>query len=602
MTTAVESLALATRYTHRSARDRHHDSHGALRRHVHRAVNHTPGLGHVLEHDVIELLVVAALAAAVGSLLWWAFWPRRSLPRNRSRHLRLRAHLRLHPGPGFATVYELWLRWGRFATWRESRRTRPSLSAWHRFWHPGEHSLFLGRAHYFIRIRITIQEHLAVIGPPRSWKSALLSRLIMAARGPVVSTSSKPDMFQLTSGVRSGRGPIWVFNPQGIGGIPSNVMWSPLDGCAHPATARRRAEAFAQAVSMAGAEDGGFFAGKAADSIAGMFTAAAAAGRDMRQVSAWAGTALVVEAIDILLNGGYPELAAQLGELTGPADKTAGTVQMVISRALSFLQDPQLAMSTLPPRGHEFDIDRFLLSGGTLYMIAKSTGGEDCTLAPLFAALATEIEYRATQLGARMQGQRLDPPLLLCLDEVTQICPVPVPAWAADAGGQGVQLCLGFHGLAQLKSRWGIHGAQTVLDTCGCKIVTPGVSDDDLLRQLSSLCGQVSYRERRPETWRSWHDVLTAAMLRQLPPQFVVIIRGACSPVLAKLARGWRHPDYRRLARAGQATATVPLPRRPERILALVPALEGDRSAAAWPRRRDEQRRYPFSPEGDDVA
>ena len=51
------------------------------------------------------------------------------------------------------------------------------------------------------------------------------------------------------------------------------------------------------------------------------------------------------------------------------------------------------------------------------------------------------------------------------------------------------------------------HGAQTVLDTCGCKIVTPGVSDDDLLRQLSSLCGQVSYRERRPEAWRSWHDV-----------------------------------------------------------------------------------------------
>ena len=587
-----------------AVRRRRHHEHSIvdLHRHVHREVTHALGFGHALTHDVIELLIVLALAAIIFNLLRWAFWPRRSLPRNRARHLRLRAHLRLHPGPGMATAYELWLRWGPFAAWRESKRTRPSLSAWQSFWHPGEHSLFLGWAHYFIRVRITIQEHLAVIGPPRSWKSALLSRLIMTARGPVVSTSSKPDMFQLTSGVRSRRGPVWVFNPQGIGGIASNVLWSPLDGCANPSTARRRGEAFAQAVSMAGAEDGGFFAGKAADSITGMLAAAAVAGEDMRQVGAWAGTPLVSEAIDILIDYGYTELAAQLSELTGPADKTAGTVRMVISRALSFLQDPQLARVALPSRGQEFDIDRFLLSGGTLYMIAKSTGGEDCTLAPLFAALATEIEYRATQIGARMRGQRLDPPLLLCLDEVTQICPVPVPAWAADAGGQGVQLCLGFHGLAQLKARWGIHGAQTVLDTCGCKIVTPGVSDDDLLRQLSSLCGQVSYREHRRDSWRTWHDVLTIAMLRQLPPQFVVIIRGACSPVIAKLARGWRHREYRRLARAQRAVAPVPQPGSSERILTLVPALAEEPAAASWPYRRDEHHLYPFSPGGDDVA
>jgi type IV secretion system protein VirD4 len=571
--------------------------------HVH-LPRHYVSFAHVLLHDVIVVVLLLALAFLVVSALWWAFWPHHRMPRNRVRHLALRAHLRLHPGPGHATAFELWLRWGRLASWRESKRTRPSLSAWHRLTHPGTHSLFLGWAHYFLRIRISVQEHLAVIGPPRSWKSALLSWLIMKAPGPVVSTSSKPDMFALTSGVRARCGHIWVFNPQGIGGIASNVMWSPLDGCANPATARRRAEAFALAVSMAGADDGGFFAGKAADSIAGMFTAAAATGRDMRRVSAWAGTELVGEAIDILAGAGYTELASQLAELTGPADKTAGTVRMVISRALSFLQDPQLAIATLPTPGNAFDIDDFLTSGGTLYMIAKGTG-EECTLAPLFSALATEIEYRATQLGARMPGQRLDPPLLLCLDEVTQICPVPVPAWAADAGGQGVQLCLGFHGLAQLKSRWGVHGAQTVLDTCGCKIVTPGVSDDDLLRQLSSLCGQVCYRERGNDDRLTWHDVLTVAMLRQLPPQFMVIIRGAYAPVLAKLARGWRHKEYRRLARIGQATVPVSIPQdeRPRRRLSIVPPLPGDepgpeRNGASWPRRR-----YPFSPaEGDEGA
>lgn len=615
----------------RTVRSRHAEKLRTAAIRHHPVGPHGPRLEHVLLHDAIVVLTAAALAALVLAALWWAFWPHHRLPHNRARNLRRRLHLRLHPGPGHATALELWWRWGRLASWRESKRTRPSLSPWHRAAHPSEHSLFLGWAHYFLRIRVPVQEHLAVIGPPRSWKSALLSRLIMSAPGPVVSTSSKPDMFALTSGVRAARGPVWVFNPQGIGGIASNVQWSPLDGCASPATARRRAEALAAAVSMAGADDGGFFAGKAADSIAGMFTAAAAAGYTMREVSAWAGTALVSEAIDILEDVGHEELAAQLAELTGPAEKTAGTVRMVISRALSFLQDPQLACAVVPPRGQAFDIDQFLLSGGTLYMIAKGTG-EDCTLAPLFAALATEIEYRATQLGARMKGQRLDPPLLLCLDEVTQICPVPVPAWAADAGGQGVQLCLGFHGMAQLKSRWGVHGTQTVLDTCGCKIVTPGLADDDLLRQLSRLCGQVSFRQRRRYKQRVWHDVLTASMIRQLPPQFVVLIRGAYSPVIAKLARGWRHPAYRRLARAGEAAASVtPIMARPsrspaqhypddiaaahgrndrqpaarsERMLTLVPPApveDGDSGGPPrWPDAPASRHAYPFTPPGGD--
>ncbi len=584
----------------------HHHHHRRLRAPGHPA-SHGINLLHALAIDVVALLVLLALALAVGSVLWWAFGPRRKVPRNRVRHLALRVHLRLHPGPGHATAFELWRRWSRFASWRESKRTRPSLLAWRRFCHPREHSLFLGWAHYFIRIRITVQEHLAVIGPPRSWKSALLSWLIMESPGPVVSTSSKPDIFALTSGVRAKRGPVWVFNPQGIGGIPSNVMWSPLDGCAHPATARRRAEAFAAAVSMAGAEDGAFFAGKAADSITGMFTAAAATSRDMRHVSAWAGTPMVAEAIDILASCGHTEMAAQLGELIGPADKTAGTVRMVISRALSFLQDPQLAAATLPPPGGQFGIDEFLTSHGTLYMMAKGTG-EECTLAPLFAAVATEIEYRATQLGARTPGQRLDPPLLLCLDEVTQICPVPVPAWAADAGGQGVQLCLGFHGLAQLKSRWGEHGAQTVLDTCGCKIVTPGISDDELLRQLSSLCGQVCYRERGRDKRRTWQDVMTVAMLRQLPAQFMVVIRGACPPVVAKLARGWRHREYRRLVRIGRATAPVPAPlplappQPPRPVLTLVPSWPGEEPDLPGNGSAPARRQYPFSPDGDDSA
>ena len=71
----------------------------------------------------IALIVLIVLAAAVA----WAFLPARYLPGNRARHLRIRLHLRLHPGKGFAHVFSLWLRWGRLAALRRSARIRPSV-------------------------------------------------------------------------------------------------------------------------------------------------------------------------------------------------------------------------------------------------------------------------------------------------------------------------------------------------------------------------------------------------------------------------------------------------------------------------------------------
>ena len=63
----------------------------------------------------LDGLQLAGVAAAVAAVLfaWWAVRPQRRLPRHRVRHMRLRLRLRLHPGPGHATLFELWLRWGR---------------------------------------------------------------------------------------------------------------------------------------------------------------------------------------------------------------------------------------------------------------------------------------------------------------------------------------------------------------------------------------------------------------------------------------------------------------------------------------------------------
>jgi type IV secretory pathway TraG/TraD family ATPase VirD4 len=63
------------------------------------------------------------------------------------------------------------------------------------------------------------------------------------------------------------------------------------------------------------------------------------------------------------------------------------------------------------------------------------------------------------------------------LDEVTQICPVPLPSWLSDSGGKGIQVVAVVHGEAQLTGRWGDHGRQVVLDTSSVKMFLPVITD-----------------------------------------------------------------------------------------------------------------------------
>ena len=81
----------------------------------------------------IVLAVLLAVVLGLVAFAAWAFLPARHLPGNRARHLRIRLHLRLHPGKGFAHAFSLHLRWSRFAALRRSGRIRPSLPLRYRF-------------------------------------------------------------------------------------------------------------------------------------------------------------------------------------------------------------------------------------------------------------------------------------------------------------------------------------------------------------------------------------------------------------------------------------------------------------------------------------
>ena len=236
---------------------------------------------------ILKYAIALAILVILAAVFTWAFLPARYLPGNRARHLRIRLHLRLHPGKGFAHAFSLWLRWGRLAALRRSSRIRPALQLWCRIAEPRQHSVFLGRAHYRHRLHVPLEEHLLVMAPPRTHKTAFLADVILSYPGPVIATSTKPDLYALTSPVRAQLGPVHVFNPQHIGAVPSTFCWSPVDGCQDPATAIRRADAFAFAVSAKAVEDATFWSAKASDYLRGYFHAAALARYDLRTVAAW---------------------------------------------------------------------------------------------------------------------------------------------------------------------------------------------------------------------------------------------------------------------------------------------------------------------------
>ena len=140
------------------------------------------------------------------------------------------------------------------------------------------------------------------------------------------------------------------------------------------------------------------------------------------------------------------------------------------------------------------------------------------------------------------------------LDEVTQICPVPLPAWLSDSGGKGIQVISVAHGEAQLAGRWGEHGKQVVLDTSGVKCFLPGITDTKTLDAASKLCGHAAFTEHGNDH-TSRHEVATADMIRQLPARFALVIRGGAAPVIARLPAAWNDRTYKSARRRGQAIA-----------------------------------------------
>ena len=93
----------------------------------------------------------------------------------------------------------------------------------------------------------------------------------------MIATSTKTDILDVTRSLRAKKGPVWVFDPDGLTADGSTITFDPLTGCANPVTAAERATDMIAASSNArgGHGDRAYWDGQARRVLAAMITPAA---------------------------------------------------------------------------------------------------------------------------------------------------------------------------------------------------------------------------------------------------------------------------------------------------------------------------------------
>ena len=232
-----------------------------------------------------------------------------------------------------------------------------------------------------------------------------------------------------------------------------------------------------------------------------------------------------------MLKYGNRDLAQLIVRLLG-ADRTAGSVRDTIDKTLQFAAMPVLAEAA--SRHGSFDHLGLIRNCGTLYLIAS--GDSRSLITPLIRALASWVHYEAGLIGSKRGSQKLDPPLLMALDEVSVTCPIDLPAMMSDSAGKGILIEWVAHSISQLEQRWGKHGAETIIATSGVLMLLGGIKNPETLKLAAELSGTIEDGKLA---------VVPEDLLRTLPNWRALVIRMNLLPVVVKFRPYWRRWNYR---------------------------------------------------------
>jgi type IV secretory pathway TraG/TraD family ATPase VirD4 len=154
----------------------------------------------------------------------------------------------------------------------------------------------------------------------------------------------------------------------------------------------------------------------------------------------------------------------------------------------------------------------------------------------------------ARHIAAASPGARLDPPVLMALDEIGNLAPLPsLPVLMAEGGGTGITTMPVLQSLSQARNKWGDHAASTIWDASIVKVILGGASASRDLQELSVLIGErdersdtvtiSDYGSRSLQRSSRRAPVMPPERIRMLPFGTGLILLRSAPPIVTRLRR-----------------------------------------------------------------
>jgi type IV secretion system protein VirD4 len=360
----------------------------------------------------------------------------------------------------------------------------------------------------------TPERAVLVLGPPRAGKtSSIIIPAVLAANGPVVSTSTKHDVMTFTAQARGRAGETLLYDPSGTVERPRGVAalaWSPISTCS------QWDEALLAARLMVASSVGGSVGARqlangldnhwherSSALLAALLHSASLEGAPMSTVLRWVDRHQAGPAQSILDQAGNELAGDLLGGIATTDQRELSGIWSTTSGVLNAYHSNAAMTSTT---GQAFDPAAWCETNGTIYICASAHHQE--LVSPLVVALLSEIRTatflrdanlkasRNTGVAPMTPGARGDSPLLFALDELANIAPLPdLQKNLGEGGGQGLITLACLQDMSQARARWGPE-ADGWLSLFGAKIILRGIEDVKTLEMVSVLAGEEEVETR----------------------------------------------------------------------------------------------------------
>ncbi|MHB8589206.1 MAG: type IV secretory system conjugative DNA transfer family protein [Candidatus Dormibacteraceae bacterium] len=439
------------------------------------------------------------------------------------------------------------------------------------------------------------EDNVLVFGVQRSGKtSTVVVPTLLGWRGSVVATSTKEELVRLTGRHRARLGPVWVFAPvdrdsawiTDLGLQPAR--WNPVADIVDAARAVEVADLF---TSEGKQGPSAHWYLSASSLIAGLLLAAHESRDDLRSVLARLNNLNLNHYVSLAAQQRDPVAKELLTAFINTPPREAGSVASTARSCLSLWLDNRIASATAasPDTGVNLDVNVLLETGGTLYLVAPAEEAERCR--PLFTALLQSLLAAATQRARRMPKGVLTPRLLLALDEVANFARVPrLGGYTSTGPGQGIQVLLCFHDLAQLEGAYGAEQARTIWNNCRARLLLPSQGDLRTLDHFSRAIGDetraydlsswTSDGRRSQSEQRIGKPLASADSLRRMKQPVLLF---ASSPPAKLRARRWNQVRAWRKLIAGSGSSGHWSPRRQWDAAARLGVVDSERQGELAP-------------------